>query len=183
MMPVFIALLRAIGPATHRQMSMRALREACLAAGLTRAETYIQTGNIVIATRKSRAGTQAIVTRVVRGFNLANDVVVIDPANLARTIAADPFPDAAATRPSRLIAFFPAAAPEPNGLAILMRHQAPEHIALAAEAVCVDYPEGVTSSKLSPAKVERLLGVPTTFRNWNSVRGIARLAESFVAES
>ena len=181
-MPVYIALLRAIGPATHRQMSMRALREACLAAGLTRAETFSQTGNIVIATRKSRARTQAIVAGVLRGFGLANDVIVVGAADVERTLAADPFPDAAATRPGRLIAFFLAGAPNPEGLATLWRHTGPERVALAGDAVCVDYADGVAVSKLSPAKVQRLLGVTTTFRSWNSVRGIARLAATFSAK-
>ena len=49
-MPVYIALLRAIGPETHRQMSMRALRDACLAAGLTRAETFLSMSSAGVGT-------------------------------------------------------------------------------------------------------------------------------------
>ena len=176
-MPTLIALLRAIGPATHRKMSMRDLREGCIAAGLARVETYIATGNLIIQTRKSPARVRAILARVLRGFDLTNDVVLRTSADLGGILAADPFPEAAQTRASELAVFFLAAAPRAEGLALLMRHTGPERLKLVGADLCIDYVNGAASSKLAPAKVERLLGAPTTARNWNSVRKLWLVAQ------
>jgi uncharacterized protein (DUF1697 family) len=40
----------------------------------------------------------------------------------------------------------------------------------------VDHGSPISLSKLPPARLEKLLGVTTTFRNWNSVRKLAELA-------
>jgi uncharacterized protein (DUF1697 family) len=173
---VIIALLRAIGPRTHQVMSMRALREACVEAGLPRVRTYIQTGNVLIETRRSAASVQATLRRVLRGFDLSNSVILRRAADLDEIIAADPFPEAAATRASELAVFFLSTTPNADGLAELLRHPGPERLKIVGGDLCVDYVNGIARSKLAPAKVERLLGAPATARNWNSVTKLARLA-------
>jgi uncharacterized protein (DUF1697 family) len=42
--------------------------------------------------------------------------------------------------------------------------------------VYIWYPQGVQASRLSPARLERLLGVPGTHRNWRTVAKLAELA-------
>ncbi len=174
-MTVFIALLRAIGPATHAKMSMADLRGACGAAGLERVATYISTGNIVFETRKSTAAVQAIVESVVRGFDLNSRVVLRRPDELAALVAANPFPGAAKLRPSKLVVCFLAATPSSEGMTKLVRHPGPERFKLVGRELCVDYPNGVTGSKLPPGVVERRLDTAATFRNWNTVRKLLAL--------
>jgi uncharacterized protein (DUF1697 family) len=179
---IFIALLRAIGPATHRKMSMSALRESCLAAGLTRVQTYIQTGNLLIETRRSAASAHATLVRVLRGFDLNNEIIMRRPPDLAEIIAANPFPESALSRASELAVFFLSAAPNPDGLAELLQHPGPERLTRIGRDLCVDYVNGVAGSKLTPAKIERRLGAPTTARNWNSVTRLALLAQEMAAK-
>jgi uncharacterized protein (DUF1697 family) len=180
-MTVFIALLRAIGPATHSKMSMKELRDACEAAGLERVASYIQTGNLLVETRKSATTVQAIVERVLRGFDLTNRVVLRLPDELAAIVAADPFPEAALARPSELTVCFLAAAPSGDALAKLGRHEGPERLRFIGRDLCIDYPSGVTGSKLAPAVVERRLDTAATMRNWNTVRHLLTMARTFDA--
>ena len=94
------------------------------------------------------------------------------PATLRRVIAANPFPDAAGDRPAALVVFFghrPLALSDKLGA-----HPGPERLAEAAGTLVVDYGERITGSKLPPARIERLLGRPVTFRNWNTVARLAR---------
>jgi uncharacterized protein (DUF1697 family) len=177
-MNVFIALLRAIGAATHARMSMQDLREGCEAAGLKRVTTYIQTGNVIFESRRSVAAAQAIVERVVQGFGLTNDVVLRKPDELAAVLAADPFPDAAAARPSALAVCFLAAAPDANALAQLLRHPGPERVAQIGRDLCIDYAGGISGSKLMPGVVERRLGVVATARNWNTARKLLAMVRA-----
>jgi uncharacterized protein (DUF1697 family) len=175
-MSVRVALLRAIGPATHARMSMKDLRDACEAAGLDRVATYIQTGNVIFETRKSTATVQAIVEGILRRFDLANPVVLRKPDDLAIVVAADPFPEAARLRPSQLCVCFMASPPSDDGLAKLARHAGPERFRLVGRDLCIDYPEGIAGSRLSPAVVERRLGTAGTARNWNTVRKLLAMA-------
>jgi uncharacterized protein (DUF1697 family) len=182
-MPVFIALLRAVGPATHRKMLMRDLRDGCIAAGLTRVETYIQTGNVIIKSSKPRRHVQAILIRVLRGFDLSNEVILRQPADFAALVETNPFPDAVQSRPSRLAVFFVAAAPSAEGVDRLFDHRGPERVIRVGADLRVDYADGIAGSTLAPARVERLLGVAATARNWNSVRALWQRAQAMTKSS
>jgi len=175
-MTVLIALLRAIGPATHAKMSMEDLRNACKASGLERVATYIATGNLILESRKSAAAVQAIIEGVLRGFDLANRVVMRKPDDLAAIVAANPFPKAATLRPSKLVVCFLAATPDAERLAKLLQYRGPERFKLVGRELCVDYPNGVTGSKLTPGVLERRLDTPATFRNWNTVQKLLAMA-------
>ncbi|MBN8938317.1 MAG: DUF1697 domain-containing protein [Rhizobiales bacterium] len=180
-MTVWIGLIRAIGPATHAKMSMQDLREGCRAAGLDKVATYIQTGNLLIDSRKSAATVQATVQRVLASFGLTNLVVIRRADALEAVIAADPFPEAAQVRPSEMCVCFLAARPGSEGLARLGDYHGPERLAFVGEDLCVDYPDGVTGSKLMPGAIERRLGVAATARNWNTVRKLLALAQAYKA--
>lgn len=176
-MTVLIGLIRAIGPATHAKMSMQDLRDGCKAAGLDKVATYIQTGNLVIDSRKSAATVQAIIEGVLGSFGLGNLVVIRRSDELQAIVAADPFPEASRIRPSEMCVCFLAARPGREGLARLDQYQGPERFAFVGEDLCVDYPDGVTGSTLMPGAIERRLGVAATARNWNTVRKLLALAQ------
>lgn len=184
-MTVHVALIRAIGPATHARMSMKDLAEGCRAAGLAKVSTYIQTGNVIVDTRLSPRRIGGIVDSVLQGFGLGqsfgfgNDVVVRRADALAAIVAADPYPDAAATRPDALAVMFLPRPPEADRLAALLRHDGPERICLVGPDLCIDYPGGVSGSRLLPGAIERRLGMTGTARNWNTVRRLNALAAAF----
>ncbi|MCZ0738228.1 DUF1697 domain-containing protein [Phreatobacter sp. AB_2022a] len=178
-MTVHVALIRAIGPATHARMSMKDLSEGCRAAGLAKVSTYIQTGNVIVDTRFGAPRIGATVSGVLRRFGLGNDVVVRRADALAALAAADPYPDAAAARPDALVVMFLAEPPEAERLATLLRHGGPERISVIGPDLCIDYAGGITGSKLLPGTIERRLGIVGTARNWNTVRRLAALSAAF----
>src|SRR5690606_7612096 len=102
LMAVFVALIRAVGPATHAKMRMAALRDACIAAGLRDVMTIGNTGNVLLRSDETQAGVRALVQRVVAGFGLDNEVFVTTPRRMEAVLAANPFPEAAARRPSEV---------------------------------------------------------------------------------
>lgn len=178
-MTVFIALIRAIGPATHVKMSMKALREACEAAGLEKVATYIQTGNLIIETSKSPATVQAVIETVLKAFGLDNLVVLRRPEDLAAVIDANPFPEAAVDRPGALVVCFLAATPSEEAMVRLGNYDGPEPFKQIGQDLCIDYVNGVTGAKLVPGVIERRLATPGTARNWNTVRKLLSLAQAF----
>jgi len=173
---LYIGLIRAIGPMTHAKMPMAALREACVNAGFTDVATVLATGNVLFRAEGGRAAALRKLQGVVNGFGLDNAVILRTPAELARIVAGNPFADAAADHPSALVVFF--LADPPRDTDWLADHPGPERLSLSGLDLYVDYPGPIATTKLPPAKVEKRLGVTTTFRSWNTVVKLAAAAFS-----
>ena len=168
-MPAYVALIRAIGPVTHAKMSMTALRDACEDLGLEDVTTVGNTGNILFRSRKGVAAARALVQEAVAGFGLpmAQEVFVRTPAQMAEVVTANPFPQAAAERASTLGVCSFHAAPDWGPL---RDWPGPEKLAMIGSHLVVDYPDGITPSKL---RIEKLLGLTMTQRNWKVWAGLA----------
>ena len=172
----WVALIRAIGPATHKKMSMQQLRDACVAAGLTDARTYIATGNVLFRSARTAAELKGLLTDVVARHDLDNAVFLRNAAELEAVLAANPFPRATAERPNHVLTLFLDTVPPEDGLAALRQHPGPERIESFGREVFIDYVEGVGRSKVTPALMERHLKQPGTARNMNTVRKLLDLS-------
>ena len=171
-MATFIVMLRAIGPVTHKIMSMAQWREAVEADGFTRAETYLATGNMVVEGDGSAAEVTRHMNAIVRRLGLAaNSVAVVrTPAQLAKIVRANPFPVAAAERPSQMgVYFFAAARPDFGWVA---SYESDEKLAVVGNHLVVDYSGRISESLKLPGIIEKRSGVATA-RNWNTLRGLA----------
>jgi uncharacterized protein (DUF1697 family) len=171
-MAVYVALIRAIGPVTHAKMGMAALREACGTAGLEDVSTVGNTGNIIFRSDKSEAAVKKLVQDVVSGFGLgpANEVFIDTPRRMAAVIAANPFPEAAAERPSVMgVSTFHKA---PDWAPVMKGYVGPEKCATVGAHLVIEY-EAMTGSKL---RIEKLLGVTMTQRNWKVFAALAEKA-------
>lgn len=171
-MAVFVALIRAIGPVTHAKMKMAALRDACAAAGLEDVSTVGNTGNVIFRTGHTLAEARKIVQAAVDGFGLgpANEVFVVKPKDMAAVVAANPFPEVAAERPSELGVCSFHKAPD---WAPLHGWDGPELLAMIGAQLIVAYPKGITASKLN---IEKRLGARMTQRNWTVFAGLSEKA-------
>ena len=167
-MTAYVALLRAIGPASHARMRPAALRDKAEEAGFTDPVNYLATGNLIFGSGRSAASVRAEITTLVESFGLLrNEVFIATRAQLKTIVDANPLPQAARDRPDRVgVCFFhgpvawPPALLEPDG---------PEIVAPVGRALVIDYGPGSSASRL---KVEKLAGATMTQRNWNTVLGI-----------
>jgi len=168
-MPAYVALIRAIGPVTHAKMRMAALRDACEDLGLEDVTTVGNTGNILFRSRKGVSAARALVQEAVAGFGLpaAQEVFVRTPAQMAEVVAANPFPEAAAHRAAALGVSSFHVTPDWTPL---RNWPGPEKLAMIGPHLVVDYPDSITPSKL---RIEKLLGVTMTQRNWKVWSGLA----------
>lgn len=169
-MSVFIVLLRAIGPITHKVMSMAQWREAVAADGFEAPETYVATGNMIMRGDGTLAAVTTRMDRIVRDLGLGpgNKAVVRNPGQLRTLLKANPFPEAAITRPSEIgVYFFAGARPD---FAWIKDYDGPESIHIEGRHLIVDY-DGRGSNSRLPAIIEKKSGVVTA-RNWNTLRGL-----------
>lgn len=169
----WIGLLRAIGPATHAKMSMPALRAACEDAGLTQVRTLLATGNLIFRSPLPEATLAQTIREVVAGFGLDNPTFLRTVTELRQVLALNPMPEPAQARPNHMLVLFLDDAPPPDRVAALTAHGGPEPVQVHGRKVFIDYLDSVGRSKLTPARLERLLGQPGTARNWNTLQKLA----------
>ena len=88
---------------------------------------------------------------------------------MAAVVAANPFPEAAAERPSEIGVSTFHAVPDWSAVS---NWEGPERIAMVGAHLVVEY-QAITGSKF---RIEKLLGVTMTQRNWRVFAGLAAKA-------
>lgn len=175
--PHWIALIRAIGGATHARLSMSRLREASLAAGLGDVRTVLATGNLIFASARPEADLHQTLTAIIaaHGLGPAQEVFLRRPDELRTAVSQNPYPAAAQNRPSRLLIHALKHPPQPDNIKAVQAWPGPELCQVVGREVFIDYQDGIGTSKLTPKMLDRLLGQTGTARNWNTM---ARLIAS-----
>lgn len=176
-MQTYIALLRGINIGGHHLLPMRELAAILAQLGAREVRTYIQSGNAVFRCPDGHAADLAARLRAAIGerYGFQPHVLILAPDALARAVAGNPFPDAAAD-PNTLHLGFLAARPDAADLAKLARLKgASERFHLGDGVFYMHLPEGAGRSKLA-AGAEQALGVPMTGRNWKTVCKLLDLA-------
>jgi len=172
-----IALLRAVNVG-GRKLPMAELRALCAELGWADSETYIQSGNIVFRASGKAEALEAQLERAIRNrFGMDVPVMVRTASQWAGYIASNPFPKAAMEEPNRLQLLVSKEAPKDDAAEKLMeRARAGEVVKAAGGALWFHFSEGVATSKLTPAIIDKAAGSPSTGRNWRTVLKLQEMA-------
>ena len=167
-MTAFVALLRAVNVG-GRQLAMADLKRIAGELGLDNPTTYIASGNLLFASRKSeRELKKALETAIENHMGKPVGVMIRTAGDMAAVAAANPFADQPG---NRVIAIFLDASP-PKDTVTAAKNVADERIALGRREIYVHYPNGQGPSKL------KIPAVATgTARNMNSVAKLAEMAK------
>lgn len=179
-MPVLIALLRAVNVGSHNKVKMDALRELCTSLKFKDVQTYVQSGNIVFATREEDLlRVSARMEKAIEGaFGCRPNVIVRTPSEFRDVVARNPFAARDGMESSKLLVMFLAADPVAEARQkILQMKPDPEEIQLCGRELFIYFPEGMGRSKLQIGVIERALKTPGTTRNWNTVNNLLKMAE------
>jgi len=175
----FVVLLRGVNLAGRNRVSMPALREALEDADFTDVATYVQSGNVVLTSRKSakRVGTD-VERLLAERFDLDVRVVVRTKRELAAVVGRDPLSKVAADPKRYQVTFLEA----PLKTSVLRELQAiatdGERVEQLGREVYAWHPDGVGRSKLAVRLAGKGLGVTATARNWKTVTQLLALADS-----
>jgi uncharacterized protein (DUF1697 family) len=171
-MSTFVALLRGINVGSARKLPMAELRALCAKRGLDRAETYIQSGNLVVDADSDADRLRTVLEKAIKAqFGFSVDVVVRGARAWEEYIDLNPFADEATVLPNKLHLYLSRGRIRAGAAKMLeQRSQSGERIRTAGAALWIDYgANGVAGSKLSPTVIDKACGSPTTGRNWNTV--------------
>lgn len=177
-MTVYCCFLRGINVGGRNRIKMADLRGALADAGLAEVRTLLQSGNVVLRSDGDDPVTVAAAVRSAAQTAAGVDcrVMVRDLAEMQDLLGRNPFPDAAADDPKRLLVMFlEDSAPKAGAETLRNAHRGPEEISVSGSEAFIHYREGIGRSKLTPAVLERHLG-PGTARNWQTVSKVMDLA-------
>jgi uncharacterized protein (DUF1697 family) len=166
----WVALLRGVNLGARNKVPMAELRTLLEDAGYGSVKTYIASGNVLLDGPAARNKLGSDLERLVAdAFGVTTAVILRKPRELAATVEAHPF-----KRTSDTHVAFLAKRPVKSAVAKLDAFDA-DAVLVGAE-LFLELPRGVHGSRLSNARIESLLGVQATLRNWRTVVALAELA-------
>ena len=179
-MPVLISMLRGVNVGPHNRIKMDALRSLYESLKLENPQTYVQSGNVIFRTReKSIPGLAGkIQTAIQKKLGCCPDVILRTTDEMRKAIAANPFPEKVNEEPGKVLVTFLSVEPPRDAAASLSTLKGfPEELHLKGRELYIYFPNGAGRSKLPWSKIDKLLKVTGTARNWNSVQAILEIAQ------
>ena len=175
-MRTWIGLFRGINVGGHNKVPMKDLVTLLSGLGFQEVRTYIQSGNVVFRGPGTAAALiEDIGAAASRRLGFRPFLVLLDPKQLAQAAAANPFP---AAQVQSLHLWFLEKTPGAANLKSLETLRAgSEQFALRGKVLYLYAPEGIGRSKFA-ARVESLLGVAGTARNWRTITRLLAMARS-----
>jgi len=174
LMPVYIALLRAVNVGGTGKLPMSDLKQICENAGFGAVTTYIASGNVVFTAKSSAAAVKKALESGLKDYaGKPVGVLIRTPGEMKKVLADNPFSKAA---PNRTVAIFLDKPPVKDALELATGRKS-EELELGTREIYVHYGEGMADSKLKiPAAKEG------TARNINTIQKLVELAAALPSQ-
>jgi uncharacterized protein (DUF1697 family) len=177
-MRTYIALFRGINVGGKNKLPMKDLAATLENVGCQDVATYIQSGNAVFRSEEQDAAllSDGIMATIGERHGFEPLVLVLGSEEMEKVVRSNPFPEAE-SEPRTLHAYFLASPPERPDLDALDGMKGDrERYVFGGGVFYLHAPDGIGRSRLA-ANAEKLLGVPTTARNWRTVRKVMDIAD------
>jgi uncharacterized protein (DUF1697 family) len=184
-MGVYVCMLRAVNVGGRNMIKMEVLRELCAALKFRGAQTYVQSGNVVFACdeRDCAAIEKKVAAAIEKKLGFRPDVMVRTAGEMREVVKRNPFAKRKGIEAKKLLVTFFSVEPDGEGLKLARALKPdPEEMNISGREAFIYYPNGFGKSKFVWTKVERMLKVSGTARNWNSVEKLLEIAERMEKE-
>lgn len=173
------ALLKGVNVGGNRKLPMAHLAAFLRDLGFVAPRTLLASGNAVFASDMAAADLEPLLEREAKArLGLDTAFLVRDARDLDALIAAAPFADAIAARPSHVTVTFLRVPLDPALLvALATAHDGPERWTTVGRELVIDYPAGIGTSTLDAAMRRARFPTIATARNWNTVLKLRALLD------
>ncbi|WCF06533.1 DUF1697 domain-containing protein [Paenibacillus thiaminolyticus] len=177
-MTIYIALLRGINVSGHKLIKMAELKEIFAKMGLQQVQTYIQSGNVLFVSKEEEAPLrQRIEQGILTALDMPITVILRTASELERLIADCPYPeDASRDKVSLYVSFLTEAPTEEQLRRLPGGGCEPDKFSLHGRDMYLFFDQSIRNSKL--ANQINNLDVPSTTRNWNTVKKLSAMAQA-----
>jgi uncharacterized protein (DUF1697 family) len=171
-----IALLRGINLGPNKRVKMAELRALCERLGYEDVQTLLQSGNVVLSTRKRPRTVERELHEAIRDeLGVSTLVIVRTRDELAAVVEKKPFPEAEGKRLQ--VTFLDEPLSQGTAKQVSEAADGAEQVVIDGREVYAWHPDGIQRSALAAMLAGTKLGVTATARNWNTVEKLLRLAE------
>ena len=185
-MPVMICMLRGVNVGGRNMIKMDVLRAICESLKCESPQTLLQSGNVVFRTKNRNTGqlSKQLESAIEKKLRLRPRVILRAVSELREVIARSPFAKRSGLDPGKLVVSFIGGEPSSEARKQLLAMDiAPEELHVVGRELHIYFPNGQGRPKLSWARVDKILGFPSTSRNWNTVTKLLQLGEALEAGS
>ncbi|UUZ86223.1 DUF1697 domain-containing protein [Paenibacillus sp. P26] len=186
-MTVYIALLRGINVGGKNKIKMADLKRTLESMGLSRVQTYIQSGNVLFESGETEEALKVRLEREIeKVFGIELSVILRTAEELKRIVTNCPFPaeevaeaEALAQVEVLYVALLPEA-PVPDAVERLNGYSSEaDQFRTCGRDMYLLFRHSVRDSKL--AAQLKVLNLPVTVRNWNTMNKLDALAQAMEA--
>jgi uncharacterized protein (DUF1697 family) len=177
-MKTYVALLRGINVSGQKKIIMSDLKRCFEDLEFKNVRTYIQSGNVVFACVHSSKDqlSDLIEKKITAQFGFSVSVIIVNAADLENLLKQNPFSHDPGKRPDRFYVTFLTSKPAPENIKKLeATGYSPEEYALQDKYIYLYLPYGSGRAKINNNFFEKILKVPATTRNWNTVNKLLNL--------
>ena len=166
-------LIRGINVGGGNRLPMADLKAMLSELGASDVQTYIASGNAVF-TGDIAASDISDAVFAAKGFRPR--VMVLDETDFRMIARANPYPEATEVGKSLHVFYLTGPAHFDDAAAMALKADS-ERYHVTERAIYLHAPDGIGRSKLVE-KIDKLAGVPTTARNWNTVAKLLEMLEA-----
>ncbi|RAV21130.1 DUF1697 domain-containing protein [Paenibacillus contaminans] len=180
-MAIYIGLLRGINVGGKNKIKMADLKSSLETMGLSRVQTYIQSGNVLFESEEeAETLTKRIELEIKTVFGIAAAVVLRTAPELERIIASCPFDANALSEGESIQLTLLTETPAQEKIALLSEGKSDiDEFRIAGLEIYLLFRQSVLDSKLA-ANLQKLGSIATT-RNWNTIVKLDSLAKAMEA--
>lgn len=181
-MPIIISLLRGINVGGNKKIKMADLRDLYQSLGFENTKTLLQSDNAIFKT--NLIDLKDIQTTIEKGIEekFGFDVTIISrtPEQFQEIIDKHPFTNTQISDPGKIAFVFLDNQPTEEAINTLRdNNPGREEISANGYELYIFYTDGKGRSKLDNNRIERMLEVKATARNWNTVQKILDILNDF----
>ncbi|PEZ04131.1 cytoplasmic protein [Bacillus sp. AFS018417] len=180
-MAIYIALLRGINVSGHNKVKMVELRHMLETMGLSRVQTYIQTGNILFESAEDTASLRfRIEDEIRKTFGISITVVLRTSTEFEAIIEHCPYTDVALGKGESVHVSILTEEPQQKVVELLLGSERDnDEYYIHGREIYFLFRQSILDSKL--AKNLQKLGNTATTRNWNTINKLAALLKAMQA--
>ena len=173
-----VAFLRAINVGGH-VVKMDHLRQLFEGMGLASVRTFIASGNVIFdsATKSPQALEEKIARALEKALGYKVGVFIRSAAEIAEIAAHGPYKDSELREGTLFIVLLPAPLSTSEQKIVAAMQTSVDALRVKGREIYWHARRNFRDAEFSPAKLEKSLGKPATFRNVNTIRKIAALLE------
>jgi len=178
----YVALLRGINMGGHKLVAMADLRALLSRLGFLEPRSLLQSGNLVFGSRgrsSARRLEGLLETEAAKRLALETRFFVRTAAEWRTIVGRNPFREEAERDPGHLVVLFLKNEPRAGDVRALQAAITGREVArVVGRQAYVVYPDGIGTSRLTTAVIDRALSSHSTGRNWNTVRKVEALLDA-----